>query len=130
MAWWNNRGCRRVRRDIMVADQRLSTDLWVRAHLRRLIASAIPATVARKGSPESGTVLLKLNLLQSGVKVLSQIRDLEGRLGWMTAFEGQAVSEAEADAYLERQVARDPDLWIIEIEDRQGRHGFDGPILS
>ena len=94
------------------------------------MANAIPATVARKGSAESGTVLLKVNLLQAGVKVLSQVRDLEGRLGWMAAFQGEAVSEADADAYLERQVARDPDVWIIEIEDREGRHGFEGPIMS
>lgn len=114
----------------MTADGRLSTDLWVRAHLRRLISDAIPATVARKGSAESGTVLLKVNLLQSGVKVLSQVRDIEGRLGWLAAFGGDAVSEAEADAYLDRQVVHDPDVWIIEIEDRQGRHGFEGPIMT
>lgn len=114
----------------MAADERLSTDLWVRAHLRRLISSAIPATVARKGSAESGTVLIKVNLLAAGVKVLSQVRDLEGRLGWLAAFKGEAVSEAEADEYLARQVARDPDVWIIEIEDREGRHGFDGPIMT
>jgi len=113
----------------MAADQRLSTDIWVRAHIRRLIASAIPATVARKGAPESGTVLLKVNLLGAGVKVLSQVRDLEGRLGWMPAFDGKAVSEQEADEYLDRQVGRDPDVWIIEIEDRDGRHGFDGPVM-
>jgi hypothetical protein len=30
-------------------------------------------------------------------------------------------AESEVDALLKRQRARDPDLWIIEIEDRQGR---------
>ena len=29
--------------------------------------------------------------------------------------------EAEVDALLQRQRGRDPDLWIIEVEDRQGR---------
>lgn len=113
-----------------MTSQRLSTDLWVRAHIRRLIASAIPATVARKGAAENGAVLLKVNLLQSGVRVLSQVRDIDGRLGWMAAFDGEAVSETEADAYLDRQVDRDPDVWIIEIEDRDGRHGFDGPVIA
>lgn len=126
----SQRKFKRSRQLGMAANQRLSTDVWVRAHIRRLIASAIPATVARKGAPESGTVLLKVNLLGDGVKVLSQVRDIQGRLGWLAAFEGRAVSEPEADAYLDRQVSVDPDVWIIEIEDREGRHGFDGPVMT
>jgi hypothetical protein len=33
--------------------------------------------------------------------------------------------DAEAEAYLARQIRFDPDLWIIETEDRAGRHFLD-----
>jgi len=58
--------------------------------------------------------------------VLIQARDMNGKLGWMAALKGELVEEAEADAYIERQVRNDPDLWVIEIEDPEGRRWFDG----
>jgi hypothetical protein len=62
--------------------------------------------------------------------VLSQVRDIHGRLAWMPAFAGRAVAEDEADAYVARAVARDPDLWVVEVEDPAGRNPFDGPVLD
>lgn len=110
-------------------DSRLKTELWVKAHIRRCIADGIPVTVARKGDPYGGTVLLKLNQFSQGCRVLTQSRDMEGRLGWLPALDGALVLEADADAYISRATARDPDLWVIEIEDRDGRHPFEGKEL-
>lgn len=107
----------------------LPVGLWVRAHVRRLSVQGTPVYIAHRGPEDSGTVLLKLNRLEAGCSVYSQARDLEGRLGWLAAFGGQAVAEAEADAYIARAVDRDPDLWVIEIEGRTEGFPFDGPIL-
>jgi hypothetical protein len=113
----------------MDEDDRIPTELWVRAHLRRCIVDAIPAVIARKGSPYGGMVILKLNQLDLGCRVLTQTRDMEGRQGWLAAKENALMPEADADAYIARAVKRDPDLWVIEIEDRAGRHPFEGKIL-
>ncbi len=108
---------------------RLPTDVWVKAHMRRCMAEGIPVTVARRGEAYGGLVLLKLNLLEDGCRVLSQTRDLDGQLAWLPALKGALVEESEADSYIARAVARDPDLWVIEIEDRAGWHPFEGKIL-
>jgi hypothetical protein len=50
---------------------------------------------------------------------------MDGRLGWIGALDGALVPEADADAFIARQTAMDPDLWVIEIEDREGRSWFD-----
>jgi hypothetical protein len=113
-----------------LSEERLPTELWVQAHLRRLSGEAIPAVLVRRGEAERGTVLLKLNLLDGGCRILTQARDLEGRLGWLAALAGKLVPEAEADAYIARAVERDPDLWVIEIEDRSGRNPFDGRTIA
>ena len=62
------------------------------------------------------------------MQVLSQVRGQDAELGWLAAFDGALVPEAEADAYIARAVARDPDLWVVEVEDRQGRHPFPGKL--
>lgn len=110
-------------------DDRLPTDLWIRAHLRRCTVEGIPATVVHRGEGNRGTVLLKLNQFEEGCRILTQTRDLDGRFGWLPALKGALVPEAEADAYIARAVDRDPDLWVVEIEDRQGWHPFEGKIL-
>lgn len=110
-------------------DARVRTDIWVKAHLRLCSAEAIPATVARKGDANAGAVLVKINCLDKGCRVLTQARDREGLLCWLAAMEGNLVPETEADAYIARAVARDSDLWVLEIEDRDGRHPFTGKVI-
>ena len=108
---------------------RIRMDVWISAHLRQCFADGIAAYVIRKGDPQSGTLLLKINRLGGGCSVLGQSRDLDGNLGWLPAFADEAVGEAQADAYIDRALQRDPDLWVVEIEDREGRHPFPGPVF-
>ena len=109
-------------------DDRLPTGLWVMGHVRAADAQGVPMMVLRKGDPSRGTVLLKLNLLDGRFVVLSQVRHHE-RLAWSRATGPDPVEEAAADAHIARQVKYDPDLWVVEVEDRQGRHWFDGKVV-
>ena len=104
--------------------ERLPTELWLTAGLRRCSAEGIPAAVVRRGEKQSGTVILKINQLESGCRILTQARDIDGELTWFAALDGALVEEAEADAYVERTAQRDPDVWVVEIEHRDGWHPF------
>lgn len=110
-------------------EPRLKTSLVVEAALRLSSMQAIPMVVARRGDRDAGTILVKLNRLDLGCTVLAQTRTLDGELVWHKATGEELVKEEAADAYIARQVKRDPDLWVIEIEDRAGRPVFDGRIL-
>ncbi|PWC31984.1 DUF1491 family protein [Azospirillum sp. TSO22-1] len=109
-------------------DDRLPTGLWVMGHIRAADAQGVPMMVLRKGDPSRGTVLLKLNRLDGRFAVLAQARRDE-RLGWSRATGPEPVEESVADAYIARQLKHDPDLWVVEVEDRQGRHWFEGAVF-
>ena len=112
-----------------IEDDRLPTELWVKAHLRRCIAEGVPATIVKRGEKMGGLLLLKLTLGSDACRLLSQTRDLEGRQAWLPALKGEIVQERDADAYIERASKRDPDLWVMEIEHPQGWHPFEGKVL-
>jgi GMP synthase (glutamine-hydrolysing) len=110
-------------------EARLKTKLVVQAAVRVSSLNAIPIAVTRRGDEDAGTILVKLNRLDLGCTVLAQTRSSTGTLAWLRATGEAPVDEATADAYIARQVARDPDVWVVEVEDRAGRFIFTGPIL-
>jgi hypothetical protein len=112
-----------------MSEGRIATELWVMAHIRQCSAQGIAATVLKRGDDWGGAVVIKLNLLGPGFRVLTQSRDADGNMAWMQAKAGAVISEDEADEYIARQMARDPDLWVIEIEDRAGKIPFAGKLL-
>jgi hypothetical protein len=112
-----------------MTDGRMPTEMWLQVHLRRLSVDGIGAVVVRRGEAMGGSVLLKLNQRDLGCRVLTQARAPDGTLGWLAAFQGKAVDEADADAYIARATGRDPDLWVVEIDDRAGRHPFEGRVF-
>jgi hypothetical protein len=109
---------------------RLKSEVRVQAWLRRAAGFGLMATVARKGEPESGTVLLKIMRLPVGCEVYSPMTGPDGQPAWLSAFPKGPVKEAEADAYLQRQTKYDPDMWVLEIEDPKGQFALDEPILK
>jgi hypothetical protein len=108
---------------------RLTTEIWVGAHIRQCIALGIGATVVRKGDATGGAVLVKLYIYGQGCRVMTRVTAPDGEPAWMGALGGGLVPEADADAYIARQVGRDPDLWVIEVDDPKGRHPFEGRML-
>lgn len=108
---------------------RLSTELYVQAHVRQCFSKGLTAVVAHKGDAWGGAILVKLNLLGPGCRLLNQTRDGDGEIAWLPVQAGALLSEADADAYIAKSVQRDPDLWVVEIEDRAGKNPFPGKIL-
>ena len=107
---------------------RLTANIWVSAYLNRLRLLAIPAFLTSRGDATAGTVLVKMNTLNGQAVAYQRSFDLmTGARTWVVLADGE---EAEVDAALARQRSFDPDLWVIEVEDRQGRHLLDQAGLA
>lgn len=107
-------------------DERLPTSIWVQAGLALCSGKGISAMVLNKGDPHTGVVLVKIAKLDGTCRLLTQQRDIDGVMQWIDALPNNATpTEPDADAYIARTRPRDPDLWIIEIEDRDGVNPFD-----
>ncbi len=113
---------------------RLKSSIWVSAYVRRLNTIPVPAIIARRGDPDAGAIFIKVNRLDGFAIVLrpalSAPTGQESGRFWTQALSGGAEEETVADNYLARQSNFDTDMWIVEIEDRQGRHFLDEFVLA
>ncbi|MCJ2008557.1 DUF1491 family protein [Methylobacterium sp. J-092] len=108
---------------------RLRSDFWVSAHLRRLAVEGISAVQRRRGAAEAGAIFVKVDRLDGRAdlygpapQALFKDEDTGGRRFVAMVPEGTPL---DAEERLTKEIRFDSDLWIIEIDDREGRHLLD-----
>ncbi len=108
---------------------RLISSVYVQALMRRAETQGAQAYLIRRGAEEAGAVFLKVNRLDGTFLVLARARvGADGALAWTRPL-GDTTDEAKATEYFGRQIKFDPDIWIVEIEDRQGRAFVDEKVV-
>ena len=106
---------------------RLKTDIWVSALMRRALSEGAFAVVAKKGDRDAGAVLLTVRRRDGTVRLYQAATGMDGQRVW---HEGSAQPARDIDAVIAKQSARDMDLWVVEIDDREGRHFLTEPVVS
>jgi len=110
---------------------RLKSGIWVSAYLRRRHIDGTFAVVRRRGAEEAGAIFIKIARLDGTAELYGpapQAAFEESRpadRAFSPCFKQQPVPEADAEAYLVREIRFDSDIWIVEVEDRAGRHMLD-----
>jgi len=103
----------------------LKAGFWTSALIRRVEMGGAFAAVVKKGDPDAGACLVKVRTLDGNAMLYRPIRNMEGVRVWLPK---GPLEEREIDLYINSRVDDDPDLWIVEVEDRQGRHFLTEPI--
>jgi hypothetical protein len=108
---------------------RLKSEIWVKAYLRRCQHDGAMAVLVRRGDADAGAIYVKVSRLDGTAMLFGPapagLDEAREDRRWQPCIESVSTSEQEADAYLARQAEFDPDIWIISVEDRDGRHFLD-----
>jgi hypothetical protein len=109
---------------------RLKSAIWVAAYLRRCQTEGIFGAVRKRGAEEAGAVFVKVTLLDGNAMLYApapqtaydESRPVERVFAAMSP---EPVPEQKVEERLAKELRFDPDVWIVETEDRAGRHFLD-----
>ena len=109
---------------------RLKTNIWVAAYLRRCQGAGVFGAIRRRGAEEAGAVFVKVALMDGNAllftpapqTVYDDSRPIER---FFTPVSREPQPEPSVEERLTKEIRFDPDAWIIETEDREGRHFLD-----
>ncbi len=108
---------------------RLKAEIWVKAYLRTCFNHGVAVVVVQHGDDDAGAVFVKVCRRDGTARLFGPahagLDDLSHERRWVEVLDESATTEGEVDAYLAQQRNFDPDLWVIEVEDRAGRHFLD-----
>lgn len=106
---------------------RLRSDIWVAAYLRRAYVEGAVATLRRRGAPEAGAIYVLVDRLDGCVALFQPgpADEGSGERRWLRAHAAEWIAPADAEARLKRELSFDPDLWIVDLENRDGTHWLD-----
>jgi hypothetical protein len=110
---------------------RLKSGIWVAAYIRRCFVEGASAVLRRRGAEEAGAIFIKVDLLDGTASlfgpapqtVFDDARPMER--AFAPSLKSQPAPVADIEARLVRELRFDPDIWIVEVEDRAGRHFLD-----
>ena len=104
--------------------------MWISAQVRMCDINMMQAVIRRRGDPDAGSIIIRLDRLNGHSVVLSQARDAQGNRAWLVANGGDAMSDEDVEDYLTRRIKGDPDIWVLEIEDRHEKYQPDAPVIT
>jgi hypothetical protein len=102
---------------------RLRSDIWVAAYLRRCGVEGASAVLRRRGAAEAGAIFVKVDHLNGCATLYGpapQSVAVELKPGveriFARAHKPDSIDAGEAEERLKREIAFDPDVWIVEVE--------------
>lgn len=107
----------------------LKAGIWINAQVRLCNQQHMPAMIRRRGDNDAGSIIIIIDRLDGSSYVLSQIRDADGIRNWLKVTGAEPVPYAESESYIQRRTNTDPDIWVLEIEDKKGAYTPDAPVV-
>ena len=101
----------------------IQAQVWAGALVRRAQIGGAFATIVHRGDADRGDVLVKVTSARGRARLYAPAFNPDGPSEFEALPAGLAdAPETDVDALIARRLKADRDLWVIEIEDGQGRH--------
>lgn len=113
---------------------RLKSEIWVKAYIRRCQVAGAPAVVVKHGDDDAGAIYIRVSRLDGQAALFGPApaglsgADFDRR--WVSLLGDGFVTDGDVQSYLDREARFDSDLWIVEVEDRQGRDFLGDDLLG
>ena len=98
---------------------RITSEFWISGYKQYLNSVGIPLFVINKGDDKAGAIIVRVSDLSGKSTVFSQGIDMDGNKTWEQLGQGY---DSEMDKIVIRQIQYDPDIWVLEIEEKSGKH--------
>jgi hypothetical protein len=119
---------------LTLGPMRLKSEIWVKAYLRRCQGEGLAAVLVRRGDADAGAIYIKVSRLDGTAGLYGPapagLAEAREERRWQACLDRDPTPESDADAYLARQIDFDPDIWIVAVEDRLGRHFLEDWLAS
>tara|TARA_Y100000741_G_C17789504_1_gene369270 strand:+ start:74 stop:412 length:339 start_codon:yes stop_codon:yes gene_type:complete len=96
---------------------RLKREVWVKAQLKVCDKLFISAVIIQKGDPESGSIIIRLNKDYLTCSLYKPINSINSEQEWIKVGGSELVENSIADEYIKKEISRDQDIWVLEIDD-------------
>jgi len=110
---------------------RLKSSIWVAAYIRRCMLEGAYAVVRRRGAEDAGAIFVRVDRLNGTSDLFGPAPQTEFDdtrpidRAFMASLRDPPKPNDEVETYLGKQIGFDPDIWIVEVEDKAGRNFLD-----
>jgi hypothetical protein len=104
---------------------RLTSEFVVSALIRQAGVENVPAVLRRRGAAEAGAIFVKVDRLDGTADLYGPApqalvdEEAAGERRFTRAM--TAASPLAVEERMAKEIRFDPDLWLVEIDDREGR---------
>lgn len=104
---------------------RIKTHMLVSSALRLAEQAHIAVAVLHRGDPDAGAILLEIDRNVHEAMLLGRVTAFDGGYEWVALSGEGFVPPADVSALIARERQRDPDCWVISVQDQKGRNIFE-----
>ena len=103
---------------------RVTSSMLVSAALRYADKELIDCVLVHRGDADAGAIFVHIDARDGRHQIVARSLDYDGRYTWRVITSTEWVDADAAKTRLNRELAQDPDAFVVEVSDPAARNPF------